>query len=138
MNERQALIGEYALYFDRILGQFPGYLELARWHATALGSCQNILDLGCGPGIVSEELLKSGKQRHGHRPKRRHAQCSQRAMQEFPLLFVRQGEHRNLAQARSTLFFREGGNQDELRRSGLAQHVLLVERPAGLSAAAGG
>lgn len=61
MNERQALISEHALCSDRILSQFPGYLELARLHATALGSCQSILDLGCGPGILSAELLKSGK-----------------------------------------------------------------------------
>jgi len=63
MNERQALIGEFALYFDRVLGHFDGYIELvARSHARALSlyRCRNILDLGCGPGIVSEELLKSG------------------------------------------------------------------------------
>jgi SAM-dependent methyltransferase len=63
MNERQALLSELAPCSNRILSQFPGYLELAKLHATALGSCLKILDLGCGPGILSAELLKSPKQR---------------------------------------------------------------------------
>ncbi len=61
MNGQQALIGEYSVYHNRILGTFPGYLCLIKAHVTALANCQNILDLGCGPGILSEELLKNGK-----------------------------------------------------------------------------
>jgi len=61
MNEQQALISEYALCHEQILAEFPGYLELARAHSRALSPCKNILDLGCGPGILSQELLKNGK-----------------------------------------------------------------------------
>ena len=61
MNERQVMISEHALSSDRILSQFPGYLELARRHAIEFGTGKYILDLGCGPGILSAELLKRGK-----------------------------------------------------------------------------
>jgi hypothetical protein len=84
MNERQALIDEYALCSDRILGQFPGYCdELAKLHATRLESCQNILDLGCGSGILSAVLVDRGKYVTSIDQNDAMLDCSQRAVQRL-------------------------------------------------------
>ncbi|MGH7886911.1 MAG: class I SAM-dependent methyltransferase [Candidatus Binatia bacterium] len=60
-NEKQALMSDYARSCDRVLSRFPGYLDLAQVHAKALGSCRQILDLGCGLSRVTAELFKTGQ-----------------------------------------------------------------------------
>lgn len=60
-NEEQSLIGLYALSAERVLGQFPGYRALVDAHVDALRRAHRVLDLGSGPGFLTEKLLADGK-----------------------------------------------------------------------------
>lgn len=61
INEENSLYSMYAKPYQRIIQQFPPYLDLIQRHAQALSTCENVLDAGCGPGALASELLKTAK-----------------------------------------------------------------------------
>lgn len=67
-NEDHSLIGLYALAAERVLSHFRGYMALVdahvEVHRQANGNARHqyrrLLDLGSGPGILTEKLLTAG------------------------------------------------------------------------------
>ena len=62
VNERNSLTTAYARPYNRIITQFPAYLELVDKHAGAMKNAARILEIGCGPGVLTEKLLSMSKQ----------------------------------------------------------------------------
>jgi SAM-dependent methyltransferase len=60
-TELDALITKYASAYDEITSRFQGYQELVELHCQAVKEAHNVLDVGAGPGGVTEKLLKDGK-----------------------------------------------------------------------------
>jgi SAM-dependent methyltransferase len=60
-TELDALITKYSLAYDQITSRFLGYQELAELHSQAVKDARNVLDVGAGPGGVTQRLLEDGK-----------------------------------------------------------------------------
>ena len=60
-TELDALITKYASAYDEITRQFQGYQDLVELHCQAVKDARNVLDVGAGPGGVTQRLLKDGK-----------------------------------------------------------------------------
>jgi SAM-dependent methyltransferase len=61
INLEQALVTAYMQGFDRYQNGFPGLSAILEAFRTELGACSNVLDLGAGPGLLTEALLHGGK-----------------------------------------------------------------------------
>lgn len=61
INREQTLISAYAEGIDCFQVGFPGLTALLRLHSRSLGNCSNILELGAGPGLLTQELLRGNK-----------------------------------------------------------------------------
>jgi SAM-dependent methyltransferase len=60
-NEEHSLTSVYAQPYCKIVSRFPPYLDLVKRHVAALSSADDILDCGCGSGVLTEHLLRAGK-----------------------------------------------------------------------------
>jgi len=62
VNENHSLTSAYARPYSSIESSFPPYLELVEQFCAVLeeAGCRQVLDVGCGPGILTERLLRAG------------------------------------------------------------------------------
>jgi ubiquinone/menaquinone biosynthesis C-methylase UbiE len=61
-REDEGLWKDYAEAYAKVLPHVSFYKETLNLMVTAMRGCEYVLDVGCGPGLISEQLAREGHQ----------------------------------------------------------------------------